>query len=57
MTMTLKKIKSGEQRILERELRSPKYRLRREEGIEHYDRNKAKRETQQELEHEYGNNN
>lgn len=48
--MTLKKIKSGEQRILERELHSPKYRLRREEtNIEHYDRNKAKREAKHEI--------
>lgn len=54
--MTLKKIKSAEQRLQERELRSPKYRQRREEtSIEHYDRNKAKREAEEEIEYGYDN--
>mgnify|MGYP000901180988 FL=1 len=48
--MTIKKIKSAEQRLQEQDLYSPKYRSRREEGIKHYDRNKSKKETKQELE-------
>ena len=44
--MTIKKIKTKdpEQRILEKDLLSPKYRTRREKSVKHYDRNKQRKD-------------
>jgi len=43
MTIKKQKNKDPEQRLLEKDLHSPKYRLRREREIKHYDRNKDNR--------------
>ena len=53
MTIKKNKMKSAEQRFLEKDLRSTKYKVRREEGVEHYDRNKQKRDWIKEEDGEY----